>query len=163
MWIYFALGLAQESTPVYMLANLACYDLNTPSEWSAFTDCLGPWVALQAYKQRKVLPEFKNSPALLDPTLKVKNNGGQPGEGLINTATEQLQANPKPNIMLGNSWSSVSMASNAFMSSVKELQLGYASTNATLSNKAQYPYFMRVIAPDSLQSMALVKLLVELG
>ena len=55
------------------------------------------------------------------------------------------------------------MASNAFMSSVKELQLGYSSTNAKLSNKAQYPYFMRVIAPDSLQSMALVQVLREFG
>ena len=165
--LFVAFALAQEvvlpqQAPVYLLANVACFDTNSPAEWYAFVDCLTPWIALQAYTQRKVVPEFKNSSPVLDPTLKVVNNGGQPGEGLTITATNQLVPDPKPNIMLGNSWSSVTMASNSFMSNMKELQLGYSSTNAKLSNKAQYPYFMRVIAPDSVQSRVIAKVLLEL-
>jgi ABC-type branched-subunit amino acid transport system substrate-binding protein len=41
--------------------------------------------------------------------------------------------------------------------------ISYSSTNADLSDKTDYPYFLRVVPPDSVQGVALSDILMELG
>jgi neutral amino acid transport system substrate-binding protein len=41
--------------------------------------------------------------------------------------------------------------------------ISYSSTNADLSKKADYPYFLRVVPPDSVQGVALAGILYDLG
>lgn len=42
-------------------------------------------------------------------------------------------------------------------------QIGYSSTSITLSNTDRYPYFLRVVSPDSQQAQALADLVFEFG
>lgn len=42
--------------------------------------------------------------------------------------------------------------------SLKLPYLGYTSTSSSLSNKALYPFYSRVISPDSMQTLAMISL-----
>ncbi len=42
-------------------------------------------------------------------------------------------------------------------------QISYSSTNADLSNKSVYPYFLRVVPPDSVQGFAVANIVKEFG
>ena len=53
------------------------------------------------------------------------------------------------------SWVSVSAASQLTL--LRHVQVSYRSTYPTLGNRLLYPYFMRIVSPDSVQSDALME------
>ncbi|MHA2030172.1 MAG: ABC transporter substrate-binding protein [Candidatus Kariarchaeaceae archaeon] len=66
--------------------------------------------------------------------------------------------------VVGAASSSVSMAAAQVLEVAKIPQISYSSTNPALSNKTDYPYFLRVVGPDSLQARALAHIIYnELG
>ena len=65
--------------------------------------------------------------------------------------------------LIGAASSSVSMAIAAVAAQNQIPQISYSSTAADLSDKDQYPYFMRVVPPDSLQGIALAGIVKYFG
>ncbi|MHA2337177.1 MAG: ABC transporter substrate-binding protein, partial [Candidatus Hodarchaeales archaeon] len=66
-------------------------------------------------------------------------------------------------VVIGSSGSSVSAAMQNELKQVPIIQISYASSSPTLSNRTEYPYFMRVIGPDSDQGLAIVDLVDSFG
>ncbi len=65
--------------------------------------------------------------------------------------------------LVGAASSGVSMAIAAKAEAAKVPQISYSSTNADLSDKTEYPYFLRVVPPDSVQGVALANIVNEFG
>lgn len=66
--------------------------------------------------------------------------------------------------LIGAASSSVSMAiASGPAKSNKVPQISYSSTSAALSNKTIYPYFLRVVPPDSVQGLAVANIINEMG
>lgn len=66
--------------------------------------------------------------------------------------------------LVGAASSGVSKAIAEKAEIAKVPQISYSSTNADLSDKAEYPYFLRVVPPDSVQGVAIADILyTELG
>ena len=51
--------------------------------------------------------------------------------------------------IVGGYHSAISMPVAALTAALSTVQISYASTNSALSNKEEYPYFLRTIAPDN--------------
>ncbi len=66
-------------------------------------------------------------------------------------------------IVLGSSGSSVSAAIASTLTPSKIVQISYASSSPSLSDRELYPYFMRVCASDADQGLALAKLVIAFG
>jgi gamma-aminobutyric acid type B receptor len=77
----------------------------------------------------------------------------------LDMAQSDLTAHPKVFGIVGAAASSVSMASNLIASLYKIPQISYSSTSPELSDKGRYPYFLRVVPPDSVQGVALAALM----
>jgi ABC-type branched-subunit amino acid transport system substrate-binding protein len=65
--------------------------------------------------------------------------------------------------IIGAASSSVSSAVALVSEAAQVPQISYASTSAALSNKSDFPYFLRVVAPDVNQGVAHAHLLIEYG
>lgn len=65
--------------------------------------------------------------------------------------------------LVGAASSSVSKAVADKAKVAKKPQISYSSTNADLSDKTLYPYFLRVVAPDQIQGGALASILWDLN
>lgn len=65
--------------------------------------------------------------------------------------------------IVGAASSSVSKSVAGVAEQNKVPQISYSSTNPDLSNKTVYPYFLRVVPPDSVQGVAIVKIIKEMG
>ncbi len=65
--------------------------------------------------------------------------------------------------LVGAASSGVSTAIQGVAKQKKIPQISYSSTSPTLSDKTEYPYFLRVVPPDSLQGVALANVVKELG
>ncbi|MHA2032736.1 MAG: ABC transporter substrate-binding protein [Candidatus Kariarchaeaceae archaeon] len=61
--------------------------------------------------------------------------------------------------LVGAASSSVSKAVADVAAPEQVPQISYSSTNADLTNKTAYPYFLRVVPPDSVQGVALANIL----
>jgi ABC-type branched-subunit amino acid transport system substrate-binding protein len=61
--------------------------------------------------------------------------------------------------LVGAASSSVSKAVADVAAPEQVPQISYSSTNADLTNKTDYPYFLRVVPPDSVQGVALANIL----
>lgn len=66
-------------------------------------------------------------------------------------------------VVIGSSGSSVSAAIAAELTPHKIVQLSYASSSPTLSDRKTYPYFMRNVASDADQGVALADLVDAMG
>ena len=66
-------------------------------------------------------------------------------------------------IVLGSSGSSVSAAIASALTPTKIVQISYASSSPSLSDRTLYPYFMRTCASDADQGLALAKLVKAFG
>ena len=66
-------------------------------------------------------------------------------------------------IVIGSSGSSVSAAMQEVLKQYKIPQISYASSSPTLSDRTQYPYFMRVVPSDANQGKALAQLAKAFG
>lgn len=67
------------------------------------------------------------------------------------------------NIVIGSSGSTVSAAIATALNPSKTVQISYASSSPTLSNRTLYPWFMRVAASDVWQAQAVVDLVNSFG
>ncbi len=65
--------------------------------------------------------------------------------------------------IVGAASSAVSKAVAGVAEQSKVPQISYSSTNPDLSNKTLYPYFLRVVPPDSVQGVAIAKIIKEMG
>jgi len=65
--------------------------------------------------------------------------------------------------LVGAASSGVSAAIQGVAKQKNIPQISYSSTSPTLSNKTEYPYFLRVVPPDSLQGVALADIINDLG
>ena len=76
-----------------------------------------------------------------------------------------LEATKDPSLVaiVGAASSSVSRAVQQVASIFEIPQISYSSTASPLSNKILYPYFFRVVAPDSLQGSALASIVHSIG
>jgi ABC-type branched-subunit amino acid transport system substrate-binding protein len=63
--------------------------------------------------------------------------------------------------VVGAASSSVSMAAAQVLEVAKIPQISYSSTSPDLSDKTNYPYFLRVVPPDSQQAQALAHIVYE--
>lgn len=66
-------------------------------------------------------------------------------------------------IVIGSSGSSVSAAMATVLTPLKIVQISYASSSPSLSDRTLYPYFMRVAASDADQGKALANLVGKFG
>ena len=66
-------------------------------------------------------------------------------------------------IVIGSSGSTVSAAMAAVLTPLKIIQISYASSSPTLSNRTAYPYFMRNVASDADQGIAIADLVASFG
>jgi ABC-type branched-subunit amino acid transport system substrate-binding protein len=66
-------------------------------------------------------------------------------------------------IVVGSSGSTVSAAMAAVLTPLKIIQISYASSSPSLTNRDDYPYFMRNVASDADQGLAVADLVAELG
>ncbi|MCE7735028.1 MAG: ABC transporter substrate-binding protein, partial [Candidatus Heimdallarchaeota archaeon] len=65
--------------------------------------------------------------------------------------------------LIGAASSGVSAAIAAKAEAAKVPQISYSSTSPTLSDKAEFPYFLRVVPPDSVQGVAIANIVNEMG
>ncbi|MCE7735885.1 MAG: ABC transporter substrate-binding protein [Candidatus Heimdallarchaeota archaeon] len=65
--------------------------------------------------------------------------------------------------LVGAASSSVSAAIAEKAETAKVPQISYSSTSPTLSNKTKFPYFLRVVPPDSIQSVAIGNIVNKMG
>lgn len=65
--------------------------------------------------------------------------------------------------LVGAASSGVSAAIAAKAEAAKIPQISYSSTSPTLSDKAEFPYFLRVVPPDSVQGVAIANIIDEMG
>jgi ABC-type branched-subunit amino acid transport system substrate-binding protein len=66
-------------------------------------------------------------------------------------------------LVIGSSGSTVSGAMAAVLTPEKIIQISYASTSPSLSNRTAYPYFMRNVPSDGDQGYAIADLVASLG
>ncbi|PWI46476.1 hypothetical protein CEE45_16620 [Candidatus Heimdallarchaeota archaeon B3_Heim] len=66
-------------------------------------------------------------------------------------------------IVLGSSGSSVSAAMASALTPTKVVQISYASSSPSLSDRTLYPYFMRTCASDADQGLAIAELVKAFG
>ena len=71
--------------------------------------------------------------------------------------------NLSPPGVIGPGSSSVTEDVQNMLSQFDIPQIGYSATSITLSNTDHYPYFLRVVSPDSQQAQALADLVHESG
>lgn len=57
---------------------------------------------------------------------------------------------------VGGQAADVSEPAATQLTKLKIVQISYTSTNSVLSNKKLYPYFLRIISPDSVQAKAMI-------
>ena len=79
------------------------------------------------------------------------------------TAAAQSCVSDGANLVIGSSGSTVSAAMASVLTPLKIIQISYASTSPTLSNRTAYPYFMRNVPSDADQGMALADLIQAFG
>jgi hypothetical protein len=151
-----AISLAQSSAiPTFKLG------LNTAA--SEQDDARGAFTTLNAFKQgQRFIRDLQPSWEDFDVEFLIYDNKGSSGKA-VKGAVEFWFGTNTVNAMIGCSWSSLSMAVGSLGQTMEQVQMGYSSTNARLSNKQLYSYFLRTVPPDSLQSIALVKMVEYLG
>ncbi len=93
-------------------------------------------------------------------TLLVRDTQTKPDVG-AQVAQEVIDAGAVG--IVGAASSAVSIAVAGVAAQNKVPQISYSSTNPDLSNKTKYPYFMRVVPPDSVQGVAIARILKEFG
>ena len=103
-----------------------------------------------------------NTTLLPDTTLEmtVRDTQTDPTVGAT-AATELINAGVFGLVGAASSSVSIAIAEKAAASHVP--QISYSSTNAALSNKTAYPYFLRDVPPDSVQGVALASIVYGLG
>lgn len=102
----------------------------------------------------RILPEGIK----LVPIIKDDDNSAAGG-----TAAAQALIAEGVHIVIGSSGSSVSAAMAAELGPQKIPQISYASSSPSLSDRSQYPYFMRVAASDADQGKAIADLVHVFG
>ncbi|MHA2251444.1 MAG: ABC transporter substrate-binding protein [Candidatus Kariarchaeaceae archaeon] len=113
---------------------------------------------------RMAIEEINEDTTLLpdsELTYLVKDTNTDPATG-VSVAGELISWGADG--LVGAASSSVSMAvASGPAKTSKVPQISYSSTNALLSDKATYPYFLRVAPPDSIQGVALANIVDEMG
>jgi len=103
----------------------------------------------------------ENTQLLPDTTLKisVKDTATDPSTG-SQVASELISDGVVGLIGAASSSVSTAIASGPSLTN-KVPQISYSSTSPDLSNKTLYPYFLRVVPPDSIQGLAIANLVDE--
>lgn len=65
--------------------------------------------------------------------------------------------------MIGPGSSAVSEDVQNMLAQFQIPQIGYSATSITLSNTELYPYYLRVVSPDSQQAQALADIVQQFG
>ena len=91
----------------------------------------------------------------------IKDTGTDPATG-AQVAGEVISDGAVGIVGAASSSVSIAIASGPAKTS-KVPQISYSSTNADLSDKDTYPYFLRVVPPDSVQGVALANIADEMG
>lgn len=108
---------------------------------------------------RMAVNEINSRPDILPQTvlkMTVRNTETVPATGA--TAAQEL-IDLGVFGLVGAASSSVSKAVADVAAPAQVPQISYSSTNADLTNKSDYPYFLRVVPPDSVQGVALANIL----
>ena len=79
------------------------------------------------------------------------------------TAAAQSCVSDGADLVIGSSGSTVSAAMAAVLTPLRIIQISYASSSPTLSNRTAYPYFMRNVASDADQGIADANLVAAFG
>ena len=79
------------------------------------------------------------------------------------TAAAQSCVSDNADLVIGSSGSTVSIAMAAVLTPLKIIQISYASSSPTLSDRSKYPYFMRNVASDADQGIAIADLVAAFG
>lgn len=102
----------------------------------------------------RILPDGINFTALVKDDDNTAAGGTFAAQSLIAEGVD---------VVIGSSGSSVSAAMAAELGPEKIVQLSYASSSPTLSNRKLYPYFMRNVPSDADQGVALADLVDAMG
>jgi branched-chain amino acid transport system substrate-binding protein len=105
-------------------------------------------------------PEAVGLPAgtTLDALVKEDDDGAEAGTTVANACIAD-----GAHVVIGTSSSSTSAAMQDVLKTQKIVQLSYASSSPTLSDKTTYPYLMRNVASDADQGVALADLVKAFG
>lgn len=104
---------------------------------------------------RMAINEINHRSDILPNTVlkyEIRDTGSNPTIG-TNAAQQLVEAGVFG--VVGAAYSTVSMAAAPVFEAAEIPQISYSSTNPDLSNKTNYPYFLRVVPPDSQQALAL--------
>jgi ABC-type branched-subunit amino acid transport system substrate-binding protein len=102
----------------------------------------------------RILPEG----VTLNGIVKDDNNNAQGGTDAANSCVSD-----NADIVIGSSGSTVSAAMAAVLTPLKIIQISYASSSPSLSDRTKYPYFMRNVASDADQGIAIADLVASFG
>jgi branched-chain amino acid transport system substrate-binding protein len=102
----------------------------------------------------RILPEG----VTLVPLVKDDDNSAEGGTAAANSCISD-----GADLVIGSSGSTVSAAMAAVLTPNKIIQISYASSSPSLSNRTVYPYFMRNVASDADQGLAVADLVASLG
>lgn len=102
----------------------------------------------------RILPEGVNLVPNVQDDLNTAAGGTAAAETLLAWGAD---------IVIGSSGSSVSAAIASALTPTKVVQISYASSSPSLSDRSLYPYFMRVCASDADQGLAHVELVKAFG
>ncbi|MFQ5980850.1 MAG: ABC transporter substrate-binding protein [Candidatus Heimdallarchaeota archaeon] len=102
----------------------------------------------------RILPVGVNITAIAKDDLNTAEGGTAAANALVLEGAD---------IVIGSSGSSVSAAMAAVLGAQKIVQISYASSSPSLSDRTLYPYFMRTAASDAWQGEALADLATSFG
>eukprot|EP00163_Fabomonas_tropica_P014677 TRINITY_DN2669_c0_g1_i1.p1 TRINITY_DN2669_c0_g1~~TRINITY_DN2669_c0_g1_i1.p1 ORF type:complete len:1253 (+),score=231.12 TRINITY_DN2669_c0_g1_i1:224-3982(+) len=91
----------------------------------------------------------------------LEDTEGAQGKGM--NAALSLVQNRGAKGLIGAASSAVSASISYLASALKIPQISYSSTSASLSNKNEFPYFLRTVPPDSLQAEGLIAFIKHMG
>jgi branched-chain amino acid transport system substrate-binding protein len=102
----------------------------------------------------RILPEGVKLVPLVKDDLNTADGG---------TAAAQSCISEGANLVIGSSGSTVSAAMATELTPEKIVQISYASTSPSLSDRTKYPYFMRNVGSDGDQGLAIADLVASFG
>jgi ABC-type branched-subunit amino acid transport system substrate-binding protein len=102
----------------------------------------------------RILPAGVSLEGIVKDDLNTAEGGTAAANGCVSDGAD---------LVIGSSGSTVSGAMAAVFTPIKMIQISYASTSPSLSDRTKYPYFMRNVASDADQGLAISDLVAGFG